>query len=153
LVDQELVRQDLLNGQYPQPTEADAAALAAQLLRDRFGGSQARMSAELARYQLTAEELRKHLLWQLTVLRFIDLRFRAGVLVTDDEAVQYYREHRADLEKAYPRDQTQEALLPKIRDIMTGERINQAFEDWLVETRRGVRIDYRQQAFTEGSTQ
>jgi hypothetical protein len=153
LIDQELVRQDLLTGQYPQPTERDVEALLQQLLRDRFGNSQARMNAELARDQLSTEELRRHLLWQLTVLRFIDLRFRAGVLVTDEEAAQYYREHRAELEKANPRDHTLETLLPQIRETLTGDRINEAFDEWLAETRRGVRIEYRRQAFTEGASQ
>jgi hypothetical protein len=152
LIDQELVRQDLLNGQYSQPTEKDASDFLQQLSRDRFGGSEVRLRAELERYGLTEEQLRRYLLWQLTVLRFIDQRFRNSVVVTDDEAAAYYQEHRAELQKAYPQNNSLEALAPKIRESMTGERINQAFEEWLAETRRGVRIEYRQQAFPGGPT-
>jgi hypothetical protein len=153
LIDQELVRQDLLNGQYSQPTEKDANDFLQQLRRDRFGGSETRLRADLARYRLTEDQLRRYLLWQLTVLRFIDQRFRNSVLVTDAEIADYYQEHRADLQKAYPQSNGLEALAPKIREIMSGERINQAFEEWLAETRRAVRIEYRQQAFPGGPTQ
>ena len=152
LIDQELVRQDLLNGQYSQPTEKDAGDFLQQFRRDRFGGSEVRLRAELERYGLTEEQLRRYLLWQLTVLRFIDQRFRNGVVVTDEEVAAYYRQHRSELQTAYPQNNGLEALAPKIRESITGERINQAFEEWLAETRRGVRIEYRQQAFPGGPT-
>jgi hypothetical protein len=153
LIDQEMVRQDLLNGQYSQPTEKDVNDFFQQLKRDRFNGSETRLRADLAGYGLTEDQLRRHLLWQLSVLRFIDQRFRTSVLVTDEEIAAYYREHRAELQKAYPRNGDLETLEPKIRESLTGERINQAFEDWLAETRRGVRIEYRQPAFQGGPTQ
>jgi hypothetical protein len=152
LIDQELVRQDLLNGQYSQPTEKDAGDFFQQLKRDRFNGSATRLRADLERYGLTEDQLRRYLLWQLTVLRFIDQRFRTTVLVTDEEIADYYQEHRTDLQKAYPQNNGLEALAPKIRENLTGERINQAFEEWLAETRRTVRIEYRQQAFPGGPT-
>jgi len=153
LVDQELVRQDILSGQYSQPTEKDANDLLQQLKRDRFAGSDARLRAELARYHLTEEQLQRHLLWQLTVLRFIDQRFRPGVLVTDEDVAAYYKEHLAELQKAYPRGDSLEALTPKIRETLTGEKVNQAFESWLAETRQGLRIEFRDQAFSGGATQ
>jgi hypothetical protein len=152
LIDQEMVRQDLLRGQYAQPTDKDVASFLQQLKRDRFSGSEARFQSELARYQLTEQQLRRHLMWQLTVLRFIDERFRAGVLVTDEDAAAYYRQHQAELQKANPRNSTLEALGPTIRETITGERINDAFEEWLTEARRGTRIEYRQQAFDGSAT-
>ena len=53
----------------------------------------------------TEDQLRRYLQWQLTVLRFIDQRFRPGVLVTEEEVRAYYDEHRAELQKANPREQ------------------------------------------------
>jgi hypothetical protein len=151
LIDQELVRQDLLNGQYSQPSDKDAADFLEQLKRARFGNSDSLFRAELTRHHLTEDQLRRQLLWQLTVLRYIDQRFRPGVLVTDEEVAAYYQQHRAELQKANPRENSLEALAPQIRETITGDRINQAFEEWLKETRRGVRIEYRPQSFI-GST-
>ena len=47
----------------------------------------------MKRYGLTEPKLREQLLWQLTVLQFIDERFRGGVVVTDDDVRDYYDEH------------------------------------------------------------
>jgi hypothetical protein len=153
LIDQELVREELMSGQYAQPTIQDAAAFLQQLKRDRFGGADARFRSEIARYGLTEDQLRRHLLWQLSVLKFIDQRFRANILVTDEEIAKYYDEHRQDLLKAFPRNNSREELTPQIRETLTGERINQGFEEWLAETRKRTRIDYRPQAFDGGGTQ
>jgi hypothetical protein len=152
LIDQELVRQDMVSGQYPLPTETDVTAFLQRMKRDRFHNSESEFRASLARYRLSEEELRRHLLWQLTVLRFIDQRFRPAILVTDEDVAAYRKEHSAELQKTYPRE-NDEALAARVQEILTGERINQAFEEWLAEGRRGTRIEYRPQAFTEGAPQ
>ena len=138
LIVQELVRQEIMNGGYSQPSERDVDALLQQKQRD---------AAALARYGLTADQLRRYLLWQLTVLRFIDERFRPGVLVTDEDVRDYYEKHRAELQKAYPKSNTVEALTPKIQEIISGELVNQRFEDWIEETKRRTRIEFRDAAF------
>jgi hypothetical protein len=143
LIDQELVRQEILHGQYAQPTEKDVEAFLQQLKHDRFSGSDAQFRAELTRHHLTEDQLRRQLLWQLTVLRFIDQRFRPAILVTDDDIAAWRQQHAAE---------TRNLTADQIRELITGERINQAFDDWLKAARRDVRIEYRPQAFI-GSTQ
>jgi hypothetical protein len=150
LIDQELVRQELRTGQYAQPTEQEAAEFLQQLKRDRFGSSDSGFNSELQRHRLTDEQLKRHLLWQLSVLRFIDQRFRPGVLVTDEDVAAYYRENRAKLEKSYPQNNSLEALTPRIRETLTAQRVDQAFEEWLAEARKATRIEYREQAFSAG---
>jgi hypothetical protein len=83
----------------------------------------------------------------LTVLRFIDERFRPSVLVTDEDVRDYYEKHRAELQKAYPKSNTMEALTPKIQEIISGELVNQRFEEWIEETKRRTRIEFRDAAF------
>ena len=85
--------------------------------------------------------------WQLDVLKFIDQRFRPGVLVTDEEVRAYYDRHLADLQRQFPQLKTFEAMEPKIRASLEGERLNQNFENWLVEARKREHIEYRQGAF------
>jgi hypothetical protein len=143
LIDQALVRQDLLNSQYSQPTEKDAAQFLEQLKRDRFRGSEQQFQAELARHHLTEDQLRRQLLWQLTVLRFIDQRFRPGVLVTDEEVAAWRQQHPTE---------SRTTTTDQIREALAGDRINQAFDEWLAETRRNTRIEFRPQAFI-GNTQ
>ena len=151
LITQELIRQEIRNGGYSQPTEQDVKAFVKRLQLDRFKGSEAQFRSELARYGLTEDQLRQYLLWQLTVLRFIDERFRPGVLVTDEDVKSYYDTHRAELQKANPKNNSLEALDPKIRETLSGERVNQNLEEWLDQTRRRTRIQYREAAFQEGA--
>ena len=134
-------------GNYRLPPDRDAAALDAQLRRDRFGGSDLRLREALQRYGVTEDQLRGQLLWQLTVLRFIDQRFRPAVIVTDEEVHTYYDQHLAELRHQYPDDDSLEALEPKIRSLLEGQRINENFTQWLEQARKGYRIEYRQEAF------
>ena len=146
LIDQEVIRQNIVTGNYRRPPDSDAGALESQLRRDRFGGSDVRMREELQRYGLTGEQLRAQLFWQLTALRFIDQRFRPAVMVGDDDVRGYYDQHLADLRHQYPDDYSFEALQPKIRNLLEGQRINEGFNQWLEQARTRYRIEYRQEA-------
>jgi hypothetical protein len=147
LIDQMIIRNEIVRGGYSRPGDAEANDLMAQLRRDRFGSSDSTLREELSRYGLSETELRDQLLWQLAVLRFIDQRFRPGVLVSDEEVRAYYNDHRADLKRSYPQKDSFEALEPMIRTSLEGERINRNFVEWLEEARKRNRIEYRQEAF------
>jgi parvulin-like peptidyl-prolyl isomerase len=147
LVDQELIRQELQNGRYSSPTAADVDAFLDRLKRERFASSDAQFLSGLKQYGLTPEQFRDYLRWQLTVLRFIDERFRPGVLVTDEDIKAYYEQNRAELARANPKANTLEALEPRIRDLITGQRVNENFEEWLNQSRRQTRIQYQPVAF------
>jgi hypothetical protein len=151
LVDQQIIWQEMMNGGYSQPTDQDVNAYLQQLQRDRFKGSEAQLRSALTRYGLTVDKLRKYFLWQLTVLRFIDQRFRPGVLVTDEDVRAYHEQHREELQKAYPQNNSVEALDARIREIIAGERVNQALDEWLQQTRARTRIEFRDAAFREGA--
>ena len=49
LIDQEVIRQELIAGQYRRPPESEASALEKQLIQDRYEGSEARLRQDLAR--------------------------------------------------------------------------------------------------------
>jgi len=146
LIDQEVIRQEIATGNYQRPADTDASELLDRLRRDRFGGTDSRLREALARYGLTEAGLHKELLWQLTVLRFIDQRFRLGVLITDEDVRTYYEQHAAQLRRQYPNDNF-DALASKIKSTLEGERINQNFNEWLAEARKNIRIEYKQEAF------
>lgn len=147
LIDQQVIRKELATGGYSRATDADANALLASIEHDRFGAAEARLDAALERYGLTEDELRRELLWQLTVLRFIQERFQPGVVVTDQEVRAYYDQHLADLQRANPHNSTFAALEPKIHDLLTGEAVNKDFDAWLTRARQDTHIEYRQGAF------
>jgi hypothetical protein len=147
LIDQTIIREEIEKGGYSAASAADVESMLKRILQDRFGGSAARLDEELARYGLTEDQLRKQLQWQLNVLKFIDERFRPGVLATDDEVRSYYDQHKAELQRQFPQLKTYEAIAPQIRSSLEGERLNGNFEQWLAEARKRNRIEYKQEAF------
>lgn len=147
LIDQALISDEIADGGYARPADSDSDALLNRIRQERFGGSEARLREPLAAYGLTEDQLRHQLLWQLEVLRFIDQRFSSGLLVTDEDVRSYYDEHRADLARQNPKGATLEALTPKIRQSLEGERINQNFAQWLEQARQRYQIQYHQEAF------
>jgi len=144
LIDQQVIRQTIASGEYPRASESDAAQLLSRIRTSRFGGSDARLTAELNRYGLTKAQLQEHLLWQLTVLRFIDERFRPGVQVADNDIRKYYDDHLAELKRQNPRDSSFEALEPKIRETLEGEGINKQFDEWLTAARGRTWIEFHE---------
>lgn len=143
LITQQIIRDEIASGSYRRPQESEATALEADLARDRFGGSSERLREALKRYDLTDAELHDQLLWQITVLQFINQRFRGGIVVTDEEVRDYYDEHWAEMRKQYPKDNSLEALEPKIRGMLEGQRINQAFNEWLDQARKNLKVDFK----------
>ena len=146
LVDQQIIRQEIATGDYPRASDKDAASLLKEIRVSRFSGSDDRLRVELTHYGLTEAQLQDRLLWQLTVLRFINERFLPGVMVSDDEVRKYYDEHLADLKRKYPRDNSFKTLEPQIRETLEGEQTNKQFEAWLEEARKDVVIEYHQEA-------
>jgi len=146
LIDQEIIREEIATGGYQRPSESEAVDLLDRLRRDRFAGSDSRLREALARYSLTEDDLREQLLWQLTVLRFIDQRFAPGVRVTDEEVRAYCQQHLSELRSQYPSAGNCEALAPKVKSLLEGERVNQDFNEWLDQARKSQRIQYKQEA-------
>jgi peptidyl-prolyl cis-trans isomerase SurA len=147
LIDQMIIRDEIQKGDYAPAGADEVEAMLKQIRHERFGDSDARLKQELSRYGLTEDQLRMELQWQFDVLTFLDQRFRAGVLVTTDEVRSYYDQNRAKLQQAYPQINTFEAMEPKVRATLEGERLNQDFEQWLKQERARNRIEYRQEAF------
>lgn len=144
LIDQVFIHREIQLGDYPPATLQQADQQLDALKKERFGSDAAFKNA-LHRYDLTELDLRTHFQWQLTVLRFIDVRFRPAVLITDDEIEKYYREHRAALARQYP-GKSLDDLRDEIRNILTGERVNQQFFAWLDQQRKDTKIQFHEES-------
>lgn len=140
LVDQIFIRREVRVGGYPGVTPREADVQLAALKKDRFKTTAA-FNAELRKYGLDELTLRSQFEWQLTVLRFIDLRFKPAVLVTDEEIEKYYRAHpvKASTGKTSLADRHDE-----ISDILSAEKVNKVFFAWLDDQRKEAKIQYRE---------
>ncbi|PYT22686.1 MAG: hypothetical protein DMG58_29585 [Acidobacteria bacterium] len=148
LIEQKLIRKEIEVGRYIQPNPADVEPMLKQMEAQRFHSPDEFRHA-LEKYEVRAEDLKAHLLWQLTLLRFIDVRFRPGIQITDQDIQQYFKQKLPELEKqAGPEKRIRlDDLRDKIQEALTDERVDQQLNDWLAETRKHMRIEFHPEAF------
>lgn len=144
LINQAIIRREIRIGDYPRATFQEADQQLEKLENQRFK-SHAALEQGLKRYELTLLDLRTEFRWQLTVLRFIDQRFKPAVLVTDQQANDYFRQHEAALRREHP-GQSNDDLHNVARDIITGEQVNKLFFDWLDQQRKDAKIQYLEES-------
>jgi hypothetical protein len=144
LLDQVFIRREIRLGDYAPATLSDADKQLAAIKEDRFK-TPGSYEAALKRYGINDLELRTQFQWQLSVLRFIDVRFRPAAYVSDAETETYYREHTEALKRQYPGKTTLNDLREDIRGVLTGEKVNQLFFSWLDEQRTSSKIIYHEE--------
>jgi parvulin-like peptidyl-prolyl isomerase len=144
LIDQALIRREIRIGDYPTATFQEADQELEKLEKQRFA-NQAAFEKALTSYGLTPLDLRAEFRWQLTVLRFIDQRFKPAVVVTDQQVDDYYKQHKAALGRQHP-GESPEDLHDAVRDTLAGEQVNKLFFDWLDQQRREAKIEYHEES-------
>lgn len=135
LIDQETIRSEIEAGGYPKASVEEARRNLDSVIKSGYGNESAYKKA-LAVYGVSEEELKERLQWQLTVLRFIDLRFRTSASVSDDQIRQYYEAHK----QVFPSGL--DASRAKINELLAGEQTNKEFYDWLDRRRKAMAIKF-----------
>jgi hypothetical protein len=147
MVDQRLVRSELEASRYLLPSAAEADA-ALKELKSRYPDEAAYRLA-LAEYGIDEDDLKTRLLWQLTLVRFIDMRFRPGIQISDEEIRSYFNEHtRPALDRAHPgKPSSLDDYRDSIEQTLIGQAADQEAERWLKEARRRTPIVYHDEVF------
>jgi hypothetical protein len=142
LVEQLLVRREMDLSRYPLPGDGDVQAYYEAVLQSRSEGEH--IGHSLAEYQLTPGILKQHLALQLTVLRFIEFRFRPDVDISDAEIANSYRTYVEHWKMSHPGQNppSLESLEPTIRESLVQERTDRVLETWIEESRKQVNIVY-----------
>jgi peptidyl-prolyl cis-trans isomerase SurA len=145
LIEQTLIKRDMAFSRYPLPAMADADA-SLQDVKAKYAGD-AQYQDALRKYRISEEDLKDRLLWQLTVLRFIDYRFRPGIQIADSEVRAYFQDQLADLRQkgVNPLPELSD-VRSKITEVLTQQRIDDTLDHWLAETRLQVPIRYHDEA-------
>ena len=139
LVEQKLVRREITLSRYPVPPAAEAEPRLKGLMARYPDGSVFRQALE--KYGISERELLDHLLWQLTLLRFVDVRFRPGVQVSDEEVRAYFEK------KVAPASASLDDVREKIEQVLIAERVDHDLDQWLKVARQRVGVEYRKEAF------
>jgi hypothetical protein len=115
LVDQQLLRDEMKVTAF-QPPASEAGALLRRFRQEHFP-SIPLYQAALAKYGVTEEALTQHLLWEVTVIRFTDQRFRPLAAASQPGAQS------------------------------AGDTVDKEMADWLKQQRADTRITFKQEAF------
>jgi hypothetical protein len=141
LIEQALIRREMDLSRYPLP-ELTEAAQSLQSVKQMYP-SEAAFNDALQAYGVTADELSRRLWWQLTLLRFIDYRFRPGIQIPPADVQAYYRRQVSQWEQQGTKPiPTLEESRDQIEEILTQQRIDQALDQWIKDARNQVTINY-----------
>ncbi|MBV8820896.1 MAG: hypothetical protein JO022_21225 [Acidobacteriaceae bacterium] len=146
LIEQVLLKRDMEFSHYPPQPDAAAGKLEEQV-RSHYPSAQA-YAQDVTKYGLTEETLRRHLLWQAAMLSYLEYRFAPSVQISDTEIRQYYDKKRQEWEEdGVEQIPTIEDSRADIEKILTQQRVDQAVDRWLGDTRTQVDIVFRKEAF------
>ncbi len=145
LVDQKLIDKEMQMGRYPAAPVAEASAMIEQLLKTRASGKD-QFDAQLKAAGIAFAELQDHLLWGLTLARFVDLRFRPAVQVTRRDVESYYTNKFLPAAAGNQKPKLED-VRDQIEKMLMAERSDQQLDDWLKDTRLHTAIVYAPEVF------
>jgi hypothetical protein len=141
LIEQALIKREMDISRYPLPELSDAGE-SLQTLKAMYS-SESDFQNALQAFGITVDQLTRRLWWQLTLLRFIDYRFRPGIQIPLADVQAYYRQQVSEWEQKGTKPiPAFEESRDQIEEILTQKRIDQALEQWIKDTRKQVTITY-----------
>jgi hypothetical protein len=148
MVEQKLIRRELQNSRYPVPGPAQVEPVLDKFKREHFPDDAAYRSA-LREYGITGADLKDLLLWQRTLLEFIEVRFRPGVQISDEEIQDYFSKVVEPAARAAHPGQpvALEDYRAQIETTLAGRREDQQMDNWLNGVRRRTEIVFHDEVF------
>jgi hypothetical protein len=141
LIEQKLIQNELESSRYPLPDPSELAPAIERFKKEHFKDDAA-YHAALADYGITEQDFLDMLLWQRTLLLFVQVRFETGVQFTDAEVEDYFEKKvKPAAEAAHPGQPISiEDFRDQISRTLTGERTDQQMDTWLRDVRRRTNI-------------
>ena len=141
MIEQKLIRTELANSRYPLPDPAELAPLIEQFKKEHFKDD-AQYRAALAEYGITEEDFKELLLWQRTLLLFIQVRFETGVQLGAQDVEEYFTNTvKPAAEAAHPGQPVSlEDYRDQIQRTLTGQRADKDMDIWLREVRKRTNV-------------
>jgi hypothetical protein len=148
MVQQKLIRREMELSHYPLPGPMEADTLLEQLRMSRYP-TDAEYQKALSQYGITEQDVRDELLWQLTLLRFIEVRFRPGVRVSDEDIQDYFdKEVKPVAQAAHPdRPVLLDDYRNQIENRLAEQRTDKEVDAWLQDASKRTEIVYHNEAF------
>jgi hypothetical protein len=142
LIDRQLLQAQMGNKTFLQPSpddlDKDVAKLRAQLPN---GDDDRSWQKLLADYGLTPDILKAHLLTEVRVMNFVEVRLRPNVHVQPEEIEAYYKSQLLpDLRKNGGKVVALDEVEPRIRELLVQQRMDEMLDAWLHNLRQQAEI-------------
>lgn len=134
LVDQELLHQQIPDNDPQYALDEQAINTRLQEVRAQFPGTETDQAwrSLLARYNLSEDELKSHVVVQMKILRLIDEHLTSTIQVDDKNIEDYYNQtFLPQLRQKGAKEPTLAEVTPKIRELITQQKLNDALKEWL----------------------
>lgn len=143
LIDQELLREQMSSSDTSHASADQVAKRTAEIRRQYSEAStDDGWRNVLAQYHLDPDQVTKRVMLELDLLRLVDARFRPTIQVDAKSIESYYSEEllphlRQAGADAVPLDEA----TPKIKELLTQQKMNQLLTAWLQNLRADSKID------------
>lgn len=95
----------------------------------------------LADHGFTIENFREQWRQRMELLRFIEVRFRNGIRISDDEVKAYYEKTMLpEYAKRHVTPPKLEAISPRIEEVLLQQQVGNLLRDWLASLRAQGRV-------------
>ena len=132
LIDRELLREQASTSDSTQPGGTEEVEKQFAAMKDDYVRAHTAQAwgDTLASYRLSEEDIKNHIALELSQLRLVDAHLRPSIQVDPDEIAAYYKDHLAPTNAGTQPISLQQAT-PKIRELLTQEKMNQLLSSWL----------------------
>jgi hypothetical protein len=146
LVERALIQREIRMNRFEQAEVVEANKMLEQF-KAKFASEEA-WQRELTKYGVSEEDVRTHMQFQLTLVRFVDFRFQPATQIGQPEVERYYQQ--VFLPAARKKNGAAPALedvRPEIEQVLREEAANRSLDEWLKQARQQVTIEFHDGAF------
>ena len=142
MIEQKLIQLELTNSRYPLPDPAELIPIIDLFKKQHYENDQQKYLDALTAAGIAETDFKELLLWQRTLLLFIQVRFETGVLLSTEDVDQYFQNTvRPAAEAVHPGQPVSlEDYRNQIERTLTGQRADKEMDTWLRDVRRRTEI-------------
>jgi peptidyl-prolyl cis-trans isomerase SurA len=155
LIDQELLREQMHSADFQHVTGEEVSDRIAEIRKSySLADNEPGWHDVLTRYGLTDNDLRQRISSELDALRLVDARLRPSVNIDSKSIESYYnQELLPQLRQSGAREVALTEVSPKIKELLTEQKVNELLLAWLQNLRAGSTIRTETASDDEGRVQ
>lgn len=142
LIDQELLREQIRESDLQKPSDEEVARRILEI-RKQYPGAETESGwqAALAHYGFAETDLKQRVALQIELMRLVDSRLRPTVQIDSKSIESYYhQELLPQLRQSGAKEVPLADVTPKIKELLTQQKMNQLLTAWLQSLRAGSEI-------------